>query len=62
MSVHTVIKCDSDWFGFPCRGAITVPFDVIPVEYVRERGWTCGPLTDLCPAHTLAAKTLEAAR
>jgi len=65
VSIRVVIKCDSDWFGFPCRGAITVPSDQAPtVTFAEKHGWTMplGKTTALCPAHTLAAKTLAAAR
>jgi len=65
VSIHVVIKCNADWFGFPCRGAITVPADRAPtVTFADSHGWTMplGQTTALCPAHTLAKKTLEAAR
>lgn len=66
MSAYVVVKCDRDWLGFPCRGAITLPQDAVDNHsdrrYVVERGWSVGHGTAACPAHTLAEKTLEAAR
>lgn len=64
MSLHVVVKCNLDWFGFPCRGAITVPPNRHPTAYVEEHGWTVelGTTANMCPAHTLAAATRMAIR
>jgi hypothetical protein len=64
MSQHVVIKCLGDWFGFACRGAITVPADRHPTAYAEENGWTVvlGTTIHYCPAHTIRNRALEAAR
>ena len=64
MSQHVVIKCIGDWFGFDCRGAITVPEDRHPTNYAEENGWTVvlGTKIHYCPAHTIRNRALAARR
>jgi len=61
VSAHLVIKCEGDWFGFPCRGAITVPvWEQGGSETARLHGWSVdGGYADRCPAHTLADARLQ---
>jgi hypothetical protein len=57
MSFHIVIGCESDWFGFDCRGKLATTEVSHRAAWAEAltKGWSMSKGQALCPAHTFAA-------